>query len=97
MALDDFGTGMSSFGYLSNLDVDYIKLDGSFVKDIDSNLVHRTMVESINSIVNIMGKFVIAEYVENQKVQEHLQHIGISHGQGYFIHKPEKLDDIADA
>jgi len=97
VALDDFGTGMSSFSYLSNLDVDYIKLDGSFVRDIGSNIIHHTMVDSINSIVNIMGKFVIAEYVENEDVYEQLKKIGISHGQGYFIHRPEKLDDIANA
>ncbi len=97
IALDDFGTGMSSFSYLSNLDIDYIKLDGSFVKDIASNNVHHTMVSAINSIVDIMGKFVIAEYVENKDVHQHLQHIGVSHGQGYFIHRPEKLDDIARA
>ncbi len=97
VALDDFGTGMSSFSYLSNLDIDYIKLDGSFVKDIASNNIHRTMVSAINSIVNIMGKFVIAEYVENEEVFHQLQQIGVSHGQGYFIHRPEKLDDIASA
>lgn len=97
IALDDFGTGMSSFSYLSNLDVDYIKLDGSFVKDINRNSLHATMVESINSIVQSMGKFVIAEYVETSEVSQQLKGFGVSLGQGYFIHRPEKLDDISNA
>lgn len=97
ISLDDFGTGMSSFSYLNNLDVDHIKLDGSFVKNIDEDEIHLAMVDSINSIVKAMGKYVIAEYIENEAIEKILKELGVSHGQGYFIHKPEKLDDIANA
>jgi EAL domain-containing protein (putative c-di-GMP-specific phosphodiesterase class I) len=91
LALDDFGSGMSSFSYLKNLDVDYVKLDGSFVRNLHQDAVHYAMVAAINEVAQVMGKECIAEYVENREVMERLQDIGIAYGQGYYIHKPENL------
>jgi diguanylate cyclase (GGDEF)-like protein/PAS domain S-box-containing protein len=88
-ALDDFGTGYSSFAYLKDLPVDYVKIDGAFVKDIDHDELSREIVQSMHNIAHIMGKQTIAEYVENEAVAELLLEIGIDYQQGYFIGKPE--------
>jgi len=91
IALDDFGSGMSSFAYLKNLDVDYIKLDGVFVKNIDDDEIHYSMVSAINSVAQSMGKPTIAEFVEHQAVSTSLKEIGINYGQGYHYHRPAPL------
>ncbi|MCU7799408.1 MAG: EAL domain-containing protein [gamma proteobacterium symbiont of Lucinoma myriamae] len=91
VALDDFGTGMSSFSFLKNIDVDYIKLDGSFVKDIHKNPINNSMVNAINSVAQVMGKIIIAEFVENEEVSVLLKEMGIGYGQGYYYHRPEPL------
>lgn len=93
-ALDDFGTGMSSFAYLKNLPVDYLKIDGSFVRDILDDPVDCGMVESINQIGHLMGLKTIAEYVENDKVRQRLAEIGVDYVQGFGISKPEPLDGL---
>jgi len=88
-ALDDFGTGMSSFAYLKNLPVDFLKIDGSFVKDIIDDPIDHAMVKSINDIGHIMGLKTIAEYVENNQIQAELVNLEIDYLQGYGIAKPE--------
>ena len=90
-ALDDFGSGMSSFGYLKSLPVDYLKIDGMFVKDIIHDKVSMAMVASINEVGHVMGKRTIAEFVESEEVLECLKNIGVDFAQGYFISKPEPL------
>ncbi len=90
-ALDDFGSGLSSFGYLKTLPVDYLKIDGSFVRDISNDEVDYAMVKNINEIGKIMGLNTIAEYVENERVLSQLRGIGVDFVQGYFLSKPEML------
>ncbi len=93
-ALDDFGSGMSSFGYLRNLPVDYLKIDGAFVKDMDVDDVDHAMVKSISEIGRVMGKRMVAEYVENARILELLERIGVDYAQGYYIARPHPLDDL---
>ncbi|WP_179105580.1 EAL domain-containing protein [Vreelandella utahensis] len=93
-ALDDFGSGMSSFGYLKYLHVDYLKIDGDFVKDMLEDPVDRVMVESIHHIGHVMGLKTIAEFVENDRVLEQLNVLGIDHAQGFGIARPQSFDDL---
>ena len=88
-SLDDFGSGMSSFAYLKHLPVDFLKIDGGFVKNLLSDEVDRSMVEAINQIGHVMGKHIIAEYVETQALIEALGHIGVDYGQGFGIAMPK--------
>lgn len=88
-ALDDFGSGMSSFAYLKSLPVDYIKIDGNFIKNIVNNEVDIAMVESITKIAHVMGITTIAEYVENEEIMEKLKELGVDYGQGYFLGRPQ--------
>ena len=93
-ALDDFGAGLSSFAYLKELDVDYLKIDGLFVRDIDSDPVHAAMVRSINEVGHVMGKKTIAEFVESDAIRAVLAEIGVDYVQGYGIGKPVPFDDV---
>lgn len=93
-SLDDFGTGVSSFGYLKSLDVDYLKIDGSFVKNIATDEVAKAMVQSINQIGHTMNLKVIAEYVENAEIVDILNNMGIDYGQGYHISRPGPLSIV---
>ncbi|MBI3562527.1 MAG: EAL domain-containing protein [Gammaproteobacteria bacterium] len=93
-ALDDFGIGVSSFSYLKNLPVDYLKIDGSFVRDIDKNPINQAMVNAINQIGHVMNLKTIAEFVETQAICQHLQTIGVDFAQGYFVHQPCPLEQI---
>lgn len=90
-SLDDFGSGMSSFGYLKYLPVDYLKIDGGFVKDMETDAIDYAMVEAINKIGQVMGLKTIAEFVENDNIRQHLKELGVNYAQGFGIHKPEPL------
>jgi len=94
-SLDDFGTGVSSYAYLRSLDVDYLKIDGSFVKNIDTDEVSKTMVQSICQVGHTMKLEVIAEYVENESILRILREMGVDFGQGYHILRPGPLDEVA--
>ncbi|WP_265576586.1 EAL domain-containing protein [Nostoc sp. LEGE 12450] len=87
-ALDDFGSGMSSFTYLKNLPVDFLKIDGSFIKQILDNSIDLAMVEAINHVGHIMGLQTIAEFVENDAILEKVKAIGVDYAQGYSIAEP---------
>jgi diguanylate cyclase (GGDEF)-like protein len=93
-SLDDFGTGLSSYSYLRNLPVDFVKIDGVFVKDIANNPGDYAVVRSINEIGHYMGKKTIAEYVEDSEVLERLKDIGVDYAQGFQIAKPLPLEDL---
>ncbi|OYY79912.1 MAG: hypothetical protein B7Y33_04595 [Hydrogenophilales bacterium 16-62-9] len=91
-ALDDFGSGLSSFAYLKNLPIDYLKIDGSFIMDIVSDQVDRAMVEAIREVSHIMGVKTVAEWVENEETAEVLRKIGIDYAQGYYFGRPGAID-----
>jgi diguanylate cyclase (GGDEF)-like protein/PAS domain S-box-containing protein len=93
-ALDDFGSGLSSFAYLKNLPVDYLKIDGSFVKDMESDAVNRAMVNSIHQLGSVIGIKTIAEFVENEAILKMLAEIGVDYAQGYVISRPMPLDEM---
>ena len=93
-SLDDFGTGLSSYSYLRTLPVDYLKIDGIFVKDIKSNPSDYAVVKSINEIGHFMGKKTIAEYVEDDEVLEILREIGVDFAQGYGIEKKRPIVEL---
>jgi len=90
-ALDDFGSGLSSFAYLRNLPVDYLKIDGTFVKNIDSDPVNFAMVEGIQKISRVMGLRTIAEFAVSEQVLATLRTIGIDYAQGYALGRPVEL------
>jgi diguanylate cyclase (GGDEF)-like protein len=87
-ALDDFGAGMSSFGYLKHLPVDYIKIDGGFIKDMLKDAVNRDMVAAINDIGHSMGRLTIAEYVESEAILRALREMGVDFVQGFHVGRP---------
>lgn len=93
-SLDDFGTGVSSYSYLRSLDVDYLKIDGSFVKNIIDDDVAKTMVQSINQVGHTMNLDIIAEYVENEEIIKILRQMGVDYGQGYGIAKPCPIEEV---
>ena len=90
-ALDDFGTGLSSFGYLKHFPVDFLKIDGSFVKEILHDPIDREMVRSINEIGHLTGKQTIAEFAENAEIIEMLRSLGVDYAQGYGISQPQRV------
>jgi diguanylate cyclase (GGDEF)-like protein len=94
-ALDDFGSGVSSFGYLKHLPVDYIKIDGMFVRDIVADPADHAIVSAINSVAHQMGMKTIAEFAENRAIISALQRIGVDYAQGYGISRPRPLDAVA--
>jgi diguanylate cyclase (GGDEF)-like protein/PAS domain S-box-containing protein len=91
-ALDDFGSGMSSFSYLRNLPVDFLKIDGQFVRGVAVDPVSRTLVSNINDIGHLLGKQTIAEYAEDAATLAVLRELGVDHAQGFGIHEPEPLE-----
>ncbi|MCU4676316.1 EAL domain-containing protein [Catenovulum sp. 2E275] len=93
-ALDDFGSGFSSYGYLKNLPVDYVKIDGSFVKDMLDEPIDQAMVKSINEVAKAIGMNTVAEFVESKQILKVLQSIGVDYAQGYAIAKPKPLIEI---
>lgn len=95
-SLDDFGTGVSSYGYLTSLDVDYLKIDGIFVKDLMRDSIARNIVESVTQVGHSMGLKIIAEYVEDDKIIALLRKMGVDYGQGYGISRPKPLGEMIE-
>lgn len=96
-ALDDFGTGLSSFGYLKHFPVDYLKIDGSFVKEILHDPIDREMVRSINEIGHLTGKQTIAEFAENSDIITMLKGMGVDYAQGYGVSEPQRIQMVVNA
>ena len=90
-ALDDFGAGMSSFSYLTNLPVDYLKIDGMFIQKMEKDSVCQGIVEGIHHIGKTMGLSIIAEYVETESIFKKVSDLGIDYGQGFHIERPNPL------
>jgi len=93
-SLDDFGSGLSSYAYIQKLPVDYIKIDGIFICNIDTNPQDKALVKSINELAHFMGMKTVAEYVENYDILEVLKEIGVDHSQGFGIKKPMLLSEL---
>ena len=92
-ALDDFGVGYSSFAYLKDLPVDFVKIDGSFVRDVHRDKLQLAMVRSMNDIAHAMGKYTVTEFVDNRDAVSVLREIGVDYIQGYFVGSPTLLGD----
>ncbi|MEJ2694801.1 MAG: EAL domain-containing protein [Candidatus Thiodiazotropha sp.] len=93
-ALDDFGSGLSSFGYLKHLPVEYLKIDGSFVREMTQDQIDESMVDAINRIGHIMGLKTIAECVEDAQTLHRLAEMGVDFAQGYAIRRPFSIDEL---
>jgi len=93
-SLDDFGNGLSSFSYLQNLPVDYIKVDGNFVRNITTNHVHQCMIDAIHRVGKAMGIRMVAEHVESRDALEMLAGIGVEYVQGFHIAAPAPVSDF---
>jgi diguanylate cyclase (GGDEF)-like protein/PAS domain S-box-containing protein len=91
-ALDDFGSGLSTFDYLKQLNVDYVKLDGSLVRDVATSRVSQAMVHAVNYVAHVMGMKSIAEFVESDAIMKTLRNLSVDYAQGYAIGKPQALD-----
>jgi diguanylate cyclase (GGDEF)-like protein/PAS domain S-box-containing protein len=95
-ALDDFGIGFSSFSYLQYLSVDYVKIDGSYVRDLDKNNKNRALVQAMNTVARSLGKEVIAEFVENSSILDILEEDHVGYAQGYHLGHPESVPKLGD-
>lgn len=93
-ALDESGSGLSSFGYLKQLPVEFVKIDGIFVRDIFEDPIDLQMVRSINEMAHVLGKRSIAQFVENDAILEVLREIGIDYAQGYGVGRPQPLASL---
>jgi diguanylate cyclase (GGDEF)-like protein/PAS domain S-box-containing protein len=93
-ALDDFGSGLSSFNYLKNMKIDFLKIDGSFVRNIQTDPTDLALINSINQVAHSMGIRTIAEYVENEDILHQLQRLGVDYCQGYVYHQPQPLVEM---
>ena len=96
-SLDDFGSGLSSFAYLKNIKVNYLKIDGVFVRDITEDVISSSMVEAINQIGHVMEIETVAEFVENDEICKHLRRLGVDYAQGFGIHRPAPFVEIFES
>lgn len=97
VALDDFGSGMSSFGYLKNLPVDYLKIDSQFIRELAHDAYDQVAVQAICNVAKVTGKLTIAEGIEDAAVEALLRDYAVDFGQGYHWHQPEPLDALLQA
>lgn len=93
IAIDDFGTGFSNYEYILNIDVDYIKIDGSLIKKIDQE-IYLNLIKSIVLFCKQQNIKVVAEFVSDLKIMRYIRSLGIDYAQGYYISKPKSIDEI---
>ena len=89
VAIDDFGTGYSNFAHLMRLDVDYIKIDGSMIKDIDTDRTAQTVVETIVQFASKLGMQTVAEFVHSEAIYQKVKELGVDFSQGYYFGQPQ--------
>ncbi len=94
VALDDFGAGASSFGYLKNLPVDFLKIDGQFIRNLESDPLDETAVRCFTEVAKVLGLKTVAEFVDKPVVLERLREIGVDFAQGFLIHRPAPIDQL---
>lgn len=94
LSLDDFGSGFSSFGYLKKMPVDFVKIDGMFIRNLANDKIDQAMVSSMNTIAHAIGKQTIAEFVEDETSLKVLKELNVDFAQGYYFHKPEPLNHV---
>ena len=94
ISLDDFGAGLSSFAYLKNFDVDILKIDGSFIRDITENRISESMVAAITQVAKVMDLKTVAEYVETKASRKLITELGVHYAQGHGVGKPEAIDAV---
>jgi EAL domain-containing protein (putative c-di-GMP-specific phosphodiesterase class I) len=94
IALDDFGIGLSSFSYLRHLKVDFIKIDGSFIRDITHSAVDFAIVKAINNIAHEIHSQTIAEFAEDESIMARVRELGIDFAQGYGLGRPVPIEQI---
>jgi len=93
-ALDDFGSGMSSFGYLKSLPIDFLKIDGAFIRELLKDPINSAIIKSFHQVAQVMGIATIAEFVDSEEKLVHLQSLGIDYAQGYWIAKPRPFPKL---
>ena len=94
IALDDFGAGASSFGYLKSLAVDFLKIDGQFIRDLAKDSLNEAAVRCFVDVAKVVGVETVAEFVESQDTVDRLYAIGVDYAQGYLMHRPSPLNEI---
>jgi len=94
ISLDDFGAGLSSFAYLKNFNVDTLKIDGSFIRDIIDNRISESMVAAITQVAKVMELKTVAEYVETEETRKLLGKLGVDFVQGYIVGRPTPLEVV---
>jgi EAL domain-containing protein (putative c-di-GMP-specific phosphodiesterase class I) len=94
VALDDFGVGASSFGYLKNFQIDYLKIDGQFIRDLLTDPLNDAAVRCFADVARVIGVETVAEFVDQPAVLARLEEIGIDFAQGYLLHRPAPLDEL---
>lgn len=94
IALDDFGSGYSSYSYIRRLPLDYLKIDGTYIRNLLTDPTDQALTASMVDVAHALGLKVIAEYVDSEAVYAWLKNIGVDYVQGYWVHAPERLDDL---
>ena len=94
ISLDDFGAGLSSFAYLKSFNVDTLKIDGGFIRDITENRISESMVAAITQVAKVMELQTVAEYVETEEQRELLVGLGVDYAQGHIIGRPQAIESV---